>query len=106
MCRFFVTPSTKMRATPFRRSPHLCCNASSKLPQLSPRDLSKMVGRHMEARREWDGVVSTKNMRQIESKQSQKTPPAAAQKCFLTYLAAVRQARSTWFSKYMYCTYM
>jgi hypothetical protein len=77
---FFVTPSTKMRATLFRRSPHLCCKASPKWPQLSPRGLSKTVGRHTEAKREWNEVVSTKNMRLIESKESQKTPPAA-QKC-------------------------
>jgi hypothetical protein len=86
MCRFFVTPSTKMRAPlvpPFATSLH---KASPKWPQLSLRDLSKTVGRHMEARREWNEVVSTKNMRQIESKQSQKK-----QTCHKNaYLAAVR----------------
>jgi hypothetical protein len=92
-----------MRATPFRRSPHLCCKASSKWPQLSPRGLSKTVGRHTEARREWNGVVSTKNMRQIESKESQKTPPAAQKMLFHFYLPAVLFARlAPWFSNYMY----
>jgi hypothetical protein len=103
MCRFFVTPSTKMRATRFRRSPHLCCKASPKWPQLSPRGLSKTVGRHMEARREWNGVVSTKNMRQIESKESQKTPPATQKMLFHFYLPAVLFARlAPWFSNYVH----
>jgi hypothetical protein len=96
MCRFFVTPSTKMRATRFRRSPHLCCKASSKLPQLSPRDLSKTVGRNTEARREWNGVVSTKNMRQIESKESQKKTTCRLKNAFPLLFAggSVRQAGS------------
>ena len=79
MCRFFVTPSTKEGplVPPFATSLR---KASPKWPQLSLRDLSKTVGRHMEARREWNEVVSTKNMRQIESKQSQKNT-TCPQKC-------------------------
>jgi hypothetical protein len=49
ICDSFLT---KMRALLFHRLPHLCRKASPKWPQLSLRDLSKMVRRHTEARRE------------------------------------------------------
>ncbi len=65
----FLTPSTKMRTLLFCRLPHLCHKASPRWPQLSPRDLSKMVGRHTEARREWNEVISNTSLPQIKQVQ-------------------------------------
>jgi hypothetical protein len=49
--------------------------SESKVASTQSKDLSKTVGRRTEARKEWNEVVSTKNMRQIESKQSKNDMP-------------------------------
>jgi hypothetical protein len=49
--------------------------SESKVASTQSKDLSKTVGRRTEARKEWNKVVSTKNMRQIESKQSKNDMP-------------------------------
>ena len=49
----------------------------------------------MEARREWNEVVSTKNMRQIESKQSQKNRHATKMLIWLPFATSLLQSRES-----------
>jgi hypothetical protein len=58
------------KATPNLWLAAAASKASPKWPQLSPRDLSKMVGMHMEARREWNDIVSMKNRSQSSYKKN------------------------------------